>query len=105
LPSGGLAYTTFCLESGGDNLRAFPIKSGSASRVKFVLTVRTTSGTDAITVRRLVAHEFGHVLGIAQHSLNPVHLMYAGTLSRDEPHAADRATLQVLYHTDADITP
>lgn len=104
-PGGALAFTTFCLAADGKHLRAFPINAGGDSRVKFVVTVRTTSATDPLRVRRLVAHEMGHVLGLAQHSPNPAHLMYGSTLSTDEPQLADRATLQVLYHTDVDITP
>lgn len=104
-PGGGLAYTTFCLTDDEAHLRPFPLTSGGDSGVKFVLTVRSLSSTDEVTVRRLVSHELGHVLGIAQHSLKLTDLMYGGTLNRDEPSAADRHTLQVLYHTDADITP
>lgn len=104
-PGGGLAYTTFCLTGDEDHLLPFPLKAGGDSGVKFVLTVRTLSTTDEVTVRRLVSHELGHVLGIAQHSPKLTDLMYAGTLNRDEPSAADRHTLQLLYHTDADITP
>lgn len=104
-PGGGLAYTTFCLTNDEDHLRPFALAAGGASAVKFVLTVRSLASTDEATVRRLVSHELGHVLGIAQHSPKLTDLMYAGTLNRDEPSAADRHTLQVLYHTAADITP
>lgn len=105
-PGGGLAYTTFCLTQNSEHLRAFPLTGGGASAVKFVVTVRTTSATDAATVRRLVAHELGHVLGIAQHSPKQTDLMYGGaTLNRDDASPADRATLQLLYHTLPDITP
>lgn len=105
IPSGGLAFTTFCLTDDGFSLEPFARTDGGASRVKFVITVRPTSGTDAIAVRRLVTHEIGHVLGIAQHSPKQTDLMFAGTLQRDDPSPADRATLQVLYHTVPDITP
>ena len=105
-PGGGFAYTTFCLTADSEHLRVFPLTSGGTSRVKFVVTVRTTSATDAATVRKLVAHELGHVLGIAQHSPKQTDLMWGGTtLNREDASPADRATLQVLYHTVADITP
>lgn len=105
VPSGGLAFTTFCLGPNGEHLAPFPLRDGGNGRVKFLVTIRSTSGTDEATVRRLLTHEIGHVLGIAQHSPKPTDLMFAGTLNRDDPSPADRATLQVLYHTAADITP
>ena len=105
-PGGGQAYTTFCLSDDARHLRVFPLRNSSvAGNVKFLLTVRTTNPLNAEEVRRLVAHELGHVLGIAQHSPTPTDLMFAGVLARAEPNAADRRTLQVLYHTEADITP
>lgn len=104
-PSGGLAVTTFCLTDDGSNLRPFPFANGGTSKAKFVLTVRVTPQTGALDVRRLVTHEMGHVLGIGQHSGKQTDLMFGGVLSRDDPSPADRATLQVLYHTTPDITP
>ena len=104
-PSGGLAVTTFCLTDDGEKLKPFPYTNGTLSRAKFVLTVRVTTSTTALDVRRLVTHEMGHVLGIGQHSPKQTDLMFGGALSRDDPSPADRATLQVLYHTVPDITP
>jgi predicted Zn-dependent protease len=104
-PGGGNAYTTFCLTADEEHLSVFPLLSGGTGRVKFVVTVRAIAATDAVAVRQLVSHELGHVIGIARHSPKPTDLMYGGTLNRDAPSPADRATLQVLYHTSSDITP
>lgn len=105
-PGGGLAYTTFCLDpQDGSRLAVFPIRTSGGGKVKFLVTVRTQATLDAESVRRLVAHELGHVLGIAQHSKRQTDLLYPGPITRAEPSPADRATLQVLYHTRADITP
>lgn len=104
-PGGGLAYTTFCLDESGEHLSFFPLIDGGESRVKFLVTIRNQNQLDSESVRRLIAHEIGHVLGIGQHSHRPTDLMYDGVLSRAEPSPGDRATLQVLYHTRADITP
>lgn len=104
-PGGGSAYTTFCLTPDEAHLSVFPLTSGGGGRVKFVVTIRATAATDALNVRRLVSHELGHVIGIARHSAKQTDLMYGGTLNRDVPSPADRATLQVLYHTSPDITP
>jgi predicted Zn-dependent protease len=73
--------------------------------VKFIVTIRSQATLDAESVKRLVAHELGHVLGIAQHSKRQTDLLYPGPITRSEPSPADRATLQVLYHTRAYITP
>jgi predicted Zn-dependent protease len=106
-PAGGsLAYTTFCRDADDlSRLAVFPIRNSGGGKVKFLVTVRTQATLDVESVRRLVAHELGHVLGIAQHSKRPTDLMYPGPITRAEPSPADRATLQVLYHTRADITP
>lgn len=106
-PGGGLAYTTFCLDpQDASRLAVFPLRNSTETgKVKFLVTIRSQVTLDAESVRRLVAHELGHVLGIAQHSQRPTDLLYGNTLTRAEPSPADRATLQVLYHTRADITP
>lgn len=102
-PSGGRAFTTFCLSEDGKALRPFPIAGMNGSGVRFLVTVRVGETADA--VRALVTHEIGHVLGLAQHSPNPADLMYDGELLRDAPNVRDRATIQVLYHATPDITP
>ena len=104
-PGGGLAYTTFCLDTSGAHLASFPQPNGGETRVKFIVTVRAQTTLDADAVRRLVAHELGHVLGIGQHSARQTDLLYGGMPARSDLSPADRATLQVLYHTRPDITP
>jgi predicted Zn-dependent protease len=105
IPSGGRAFTTFCLDESGERLEPFPIPGMNSSSVRFLVTVRTSETGDAAHVRSLVTHEIGHVLGIAQHSPNVADLMYDGQLLRDAPNVRDRATIQVLYHATADILP
>jgi hypothetical protein len=105
-PGGGQAYTTFCLDQADQSrLAVFPLRNGGGGKVKFVVTIRTQATLDPLSVKRLVAHELGHVLGIAQHSQRPTDLLYPGPVIRSEPSPADRATLQVLYHTRADVNP
>lgn len=102
---GALAITTFCLDMQDQNrLALLPLLSGGGGRVRFLVTVAAVVN-DAEQVRRLVAHELGHVLGIARHSPRPTDLMYGNTLTTAVPSVADRATLQLLYHTRPDITP
>ena len=101
----GLAVTTFCLNAQDPTrLAVFPPVGGGAGRAKFVVTV-ANAVIDAELLRRLVAHELGHVLGIAQHSPRPSDLMFFSTLTTAFPSVSDRAVLQLLYHTRPDITP
>jgi hypothetical protein len=104
-PAGSGAFTTFCLTDDEEHLTVFPLVSGDASQIKFIVTVRTVIPMDTAEVTRFVAHELGHVLGLAQHSPLSTDLMHelAGIASR--PTQRDRATLQALYHTAPEITP
>jgi predicted Zn-dependent protease len=102
-PSGGAAFTTFCLN--GMHLFTYPLSSGAPSRVRFIVTVRASEAGNRTRVMTLVMHELGHVLGLAQHSPNPADLMSTNPLDRNEPNARDRASLQLLYQMQADITP
>lgn len=106
-PGGGSAATTLCLDpQDPTRLAVFPLRNGGGGKVKFLVTIRSVSPLDVESVRRLVAHELGHVLGIAQHSSRQTDLMFPETnLTRAEPSPADRATLHVLYHSRPDITP
>ena len=107
-PGGGQAYTTFCLDAADQSrLAVFPLRNGGGGQVKFLVTVRSQATLDAQNVKLLVAHELGHVLGIARHSPRQADLMYPTPLPTisPKPSPGDRATLQVLYHTRADVTP
>jgi len=106
-PGGGSAATTLCLDPQDQSrLAVFPLRNGGGGNVKFLVTIRSVNPLDVEAVRRLVAHELGHVLGIAQHSSRQTDLMFPETnLTRAEPSPADRATLHVLYHSRPDITP
>jgi predicted Zn-dependent protease len=105
-PSGsGLALTTFCLTTDRTGLKDFPLLgTGGPGHVKFLLTVLASTASDAITARRLVAHELGHVLGIAQHSPRPTDLMASPPLTA-QPQPDDIATVLALYHTPATVEP
>ncbi|MGH7470174.1 MAG: hypothetical protein ACRENP_19685 [Longimicrobiales bacterium] len=105
-PSGGVAFTTLCVNPQRDRLVPFPLRgSAMPSSVRFLVTIRETVGGDVARVRSLIAHELGHVLGIAQHSPNQEDLMFSDPLVRDEPNTRDRATVQLLYQTRPEIRP
>jgi hypothetical protein len=99
------AVTTFCVgTTGADSahLRVFPRPAGEASRIKMVVLVLAT---ELAIADRLVAHELGHVLGIGRHSPDARDLMYRSDQPVSRPTRRDAATVQVLYHTRADIVP
>ena len=103
-----IAVTTFCLDDDdATRLKVFPLLSagGSGSSVRFVITILGTQSGDESTVRRLVIHELGHALGIARHSLNSQDLMAQGIPTRATLSQRDIATVQILYHTQPQVTP
>lgn len=104
-PGGASAFTTFCLTQAGDRLATYPLRNGAPSSIRFIVTVRLTEAVSEQRIRALVSHEFGHVLGLAQHSLNSTDLMFRDPVLRDAPNVRDRASLQILYQTRPDIVP
>lgn len=105
----GRAVTTFCLTSpgAGARLRVFPLLPPHQAQGGSVRMLVTILGTQADLPQRLdglVAHELGHVLGIGQHSLDARDLMHADP-GRTTPTLRDAASVRVMYHTAADITP
>lgn len=101
---GGFGVTTFCLTADGEHLQSFPLLQGGGGHVKMIVTVLGSLAADEARARRVVAHELGHVLGIARHSPNPGDLMAANPTVW-VPALADRATVLALYHTPAAVTP
>jgi hypothetical protein len=107
-PTVVLAVTTFCIDDLGGaapRLRPFPLNTGGESHVKMLVTVLASEAANPDRVRRLVAHEFGHVLGIGRHSNDPDDLMWRGDPPGDRPGPRDAATVQLLYHVRPDIVP
>lgn len=106
-PVVSIAVTTFCRhEQNDDRLMVFPLQnSPDASTVRFVITILGTQAGSESTIRRLVTHELGHVLGIGRHSLNPQDLMAEGIPTRETLSQRDINTIQILYHTRPHITP
>jgi hypothetical protein len=100
------AVTTFCIDglgTGEPRLRVFPLHSGAESRVRMLVTVLAAEANNPATVRRLVAHELGHVLGIARHSGDARDLMFRTDPVLERPGPRDAATVQVLYHVEAQV--
>lgn len=115
----GAAWTTFCRhESDSARMHAYPLLDGEHQEDGVHMIVQLLSDqADSGRVAALVAHEFGHVLGIGTHPcrLGQVgctrrtgahqSLMFAGVPERNTPSAADRSTIEVLYHTAPHLTP
>lgn len=97
---------------GYTSMDVFPyqqIMAGAKADFKpVVIMLRTTEGNGAPMplnkMRASAAHEFGHALGIANHSRNPADLMSLyygyGVVS-----ANDAATMRYLYHLPPDLIP
>lgn len=104
--SGAPGVTYFCVDEDFENILVLPLLSGGNSRVKF--DVQVTSNLADIPneddFQRIVAHEFGHVIGIGRHSSDNLDLMFAAP-GVDLPSHADQRTLRFLLHQPADLQP
>lgn len=70
-----------------------------------ILAVSATPGQVEACVRRTVIHEMGHDLGILNDNApDSTDIMYFTPLVK-APSAADRTTMQILYHTTPTILP
>ncbi len=97
---------------GYTSMTVFPYRQvmagGKADFKPVVIMLRTTESNGvpmpAPKMRASAAHEFGHALGIANHSRNPVDLMSIyygyGVVSPN-----DAATMRYLYHLVPDYIP
>lgn len=115
----GLAWTTFCTNTARTAIDAYPLSEGEHREdgVHMIVQVLRSEITILDRVPALVAHEFGHVLGIGTHPCRLddsgcvpgegayASLMFAGVPDQAVPSAADRATIELVYHTTADLTP
>jgi predicted Zn-dependent protease len=103
------AVTTFCLsDDDPTRLHVYPLAgadAGAASSVRMIVTILGSEASRTDRGRRLVVHELGHVLGIARHSPVADDLMFGGELTRSTLSRRDAATIGVLYHTQAGVTP
>ena len=102
------AVTTFCVDDltgPAPRLRPFPLASGEATGVRMLVVVLASEASNPTVIRRLVAHEFGHVLGIGRHSNDRDDLMWRTDPAVERPGPRDAATVQLLYHVRPEIIP
>ena len=115
---GGAAWTTFCADNELEEIAAYPLTSGQHREDGVHMIVQAVySPASADLLGALVAHEFGHVLGIGTHPCDLAQpgcprgpganesLMFEGIPQRSTPSAADRETVELLYRTRPDLTP
>jgi hypothetical protein len=73
-------------------------------RVRIFPSIGFTLGQVAACLPRVTTHELGHTLGILRHSAGTSEVMN-GTPRVEMPSPIDRATAEVLYHTQPTIGP
>lgn len=103
-PPGAAGVTFFCPAEIGDTLEVLELLSGDPGRVKMDVAVDLSRISGNTTVRAIVAHELGHVLGIGIHSNDAGDLMFS-VPTVERPTARDASALRWLLHTPAGLRP
>ena len=103
-PPGAAGVTFFCPAETGDTLEVLELLAGGPGHVKMDVAIDLSRIGGATTVRAIVAHELGHVLGIGSHSNDVEDLMYSiPTVER--PSAYDAAALRWVLQQPRAIRP
>lgn len=102
-PRGSAGYTYFC-PGGGNNARAerLGLVAGGASLVSVIIRLDRGRVSSQPAYNAVVAHEFGHALGIGAHTDQATDLMF-GLPTVQQPSARDIATLRSLLGRVADV--
>ncbi|HSJ63990.1 MAG TPA: hypothetical protein VK922_08780 [Gemmatimonadaceae bacterium] len=104
--TGAAGITSFCTNPGVTQFVGIPLVSGEPSNVKFDVQISASPVRipNAAAFQRIVAHEFGHVIGIGRHSASMADLMF-GAPTVDIPSDADAQTLRYVLHQPAQLRP
>jgi hypothetical protein len=97
---GAVGYTYFCGESG--HAERLALAAGAPSSISVVIRTDRTLVADQAGLDAIVAHEFGHALGIGSHSGDPADLMF-GLPRVAVPSARDARTLQFVLGAPPDL--
>jgi predicted Zn-dependent protease len=95
-----VGYTYFCGEGG--RAERLALASGTSSSISVVIRIDRTLVVDQAGLDAIVAHEFGHALGIGAHSGDPADLMF-GLPRVSIPSARDSRTLQFVLGSPPDL--
>lgn len=99
-PRGSIGYTYFCVDGARANRLA--LASGAASEASVVIRVDESLVVGQNAYDAIVAHEFGHAVGIGAHSSVATDLMF-GLPATPLPTGRDAQTLQYVLGSRADI--
>jgi hypothetical protein len=103
-PTGASGFTSFCPDAAIPSRAAhLPILLGGETSVTVVIILDKSRVNGQSAYNAVVAHEFGHALGIGAHSDNAADLMF-GTPTVDAPSARDKATLRYVLGTKPALT-
>lgn len=98
---GGAGYTYICPQN-GRALRLSLSGSPTAGAASVLISIDVGRAATQGTLDAIVAHEFGHALGIGGHSLNTQDVMY-GAPTVAIPSERDAQTLQFLLGARPDV--
>lgn len=104
--TGAGGATSFCTDDQLTTIVGIPLVGGGASGVKFDVQISTSPVRipNVETFQRIVAHEFGHVVGIGRHSDDADDLMFTAP-AVDAPSPADVQALRWVLDQPADLRP
>lgn len=94
-PRSSAGYTYFCAEAGSARAERLPLGVGGTGRATVVIRLDRGRVTSQSALNAVVAHEFGHALGIGAHSSVATDLMF-GLPTVEAPSARDAATLRFV---------
>lgn len=97
--------TVLCPNTDYTGLETLPLAgAATAGHVKMDVTAVTSRIADDAQLRRVIAHEIGHVFGIGAHSGDRADLMFP-VPQVDAPSVADGQTLRYVLHQARAVQP
>lgn len=101
-PRGSAGYTYFCPGTGTPQRTERMLATSGVGSISILIRVDRGRVTTQTAYNAIVAHEFGHVLGIGSHSDVSTDLMF-GLPTVEAPSPRDRATLRSVLGALPDL--